>query len=194
MSLGTPYVGSTTQFLSIVLATWKTVGIKFVCAAGNGDLAPASTCLKRVYPATDRRTFLTVCAVDKGNLLAGFSFRSSPNISELLAPKGETSPKILAPGVGIDSTWPDGSYMALSGTSMATPHVAGAVALFHQANPDLTLEELREAIFNGADEDVRLPLLVKDCDPRQPPNNIIGNVKMDLLKTIQMFGIYTCSR
>ncbi|WP_308410512.1 S8 family serine peptidase [Bacillus sp. Marseille-P3661] len=58
-------------------------------------------------------------------------------------------PDVVAPGVKIDSTVPDG-YLALQGTSMAAPHVAGAAALVKQAHPDWTPEQVKAALMNTA--------------------------------------------
>jgi subtilisin family serine protease len=55
-----------------------------------------------------------------------------------------------APGVDIYSTWPGGSYQYLSGTSMATPHVAGVAARFLQSNPTASPAAVRNAIVNAA--------------------------------------------
>lgn len=58
-------------------------------------------------------------------------------------------PDVVAPGVKIDSTIPDG-YVALQGTSMASPHVAGAAALIKQAHPDWNPEQVKAALMNTA--------------------------------------------
>jgi minor extracellular serine protease Vpr len=62
-------------------------------------------------------------------------------------------PDIAAPGGLIRSTWPveRGSYITLSGTSMAAPHVAGAVALYLQAHPRTKARDVRTALQNSAD-------------------------------------------
>lgn len=61
----------------------------------------------------------------------------------------EMKPDLVAPGVAINSTIP-GGYLALQGTSMAAPHVAGACALLKQAHPDWTPEEMKAALMNTA--------------------------------------------
>lgn len=58
-------------------------------------------------------------------------------------------PDVVAPGVKIKSTVPDG-YISLQGTSMAAPHVAGAAALIKQAHPDWNPEQVKAALMNTA--------------------------------------------
>ena len=61
----------------------------------------------------------------------------------------EVKPDLVAPGVAIDSTIPKG-YMALQGTSMAAPHIAGAAALIKQKHPDWSPEQIKAAMMNTA--------------------------------------------
>jgi subtilisin len=56
---------------------------------------------------------------------------------------------IAAPGVNITSTWPDGEYAAISGTSMATPHVAGVAAAYMAANPGASAYDTYDALIAG---------------------------------------------
>ncbi|PGL67423.1 S8 family serine peptidase [Bacillus sp. AFS055030] len=94
----------------------------------------------------------------EGDHLADFSSRGPAEGT------GDIKPDIVAPGVSIFSTLPeyindkqdeekyDIAYGRLSGTSMATPHVAGAAALILQAHPDYTPFEVKEALMNTADK------------------------------------------
>jgi len=59
-------------------------------------------------------------------------------------------PDVSAPGACVRSSLPGGGYVAWQGTSMATPHVTGTVALLLQANPSLTVTELKNAIKSTA--------------------------------------------
>lgn len=112
-------------------------GILFVASAGNesnnNDIFPA-------FPASyGLDGIISVAATDHNDVLAGFS-----NF-------GATRVDIAAPGVDVLSTLPGGGYGLLSGTSMASPHVAGVAALLAGLNPELSVSELKAAILLGAD-------------------------------------------
>lgn len=120
-------------------------GALFVIAAGNeGRTGGVGS------PATADAA-LAVAAVDKQENLADFSNRGPRN-------DGAIKPDISAPGVGIvaalakDSDYPVSSpgYTQLSGTSMATPHVAGAAALLAQQHPNWVAGDLKAALTGGA--------------------------------------------
>jgi len=99
---------------------------------------------------------ITVGASDKSDNIASFSSRGFAYYSN--GSIAGIKPDVLAPGVDINSTVPTGScencdpsgYKVLSGTSMATPHVAGVVALLKQAHPDWTPEIIKASIMNPA--------------------------------------------
>ncbi|WP_018963843.1 S8 family serine peptidase [Coprothermobacter platensis] len=78
------------------------------------------------------------------NVVADFSsWGPSPDLS--------FKPTVAAPGVSIFSSIPGDKYETMQGTSMATPHVAGAVALIKQAHPDWTPEQIKQALVNTAE-------------------------------------------
>ena len=113
-------------------------GILFVAAAGNdaanNDAVPH-------YPAGyNSSNIIAVAATDQYDRLASFSCY------------GATSVDLAAPGVSIYSTLPGGRYGVMSGTSMATPHVAGAAALAWALDPTATVAEIRNALLQGADK------------------------------------------
>ena len=116
--------------------------VLFVAAAGNGgddgigDDNDASATFPCAYPLAN---VLCVAASDNNDLLAEFSNY------------GATSVDLAAPGVNIASSWPGATYSWSSGTSMATPHVAGAAALLWAAAPEASVAEIRSALLSGAD-------------------------------------------
>jgi subtilisin family serine protease len=108
-------------------------GIFFAAAAAN-DGPSCSTITDA--PAVFYGSF-TVGATDSGDALASFSSRGPVRGRPSLRPGGDNKPHVSAPGVNVPSAWPPNTYTNLDGTSMATPHVAGAAALLMSANPDL---------------------------------------------------------
>jgi subtilisin family serine protease len=122
--------------------------ILFIAAAGNGNLfgIGQNTDKKPNYPsAYTSENIIAVAAINKKGAKAGFSNY------------GLVSVDLGAPGVGIWSTVPkmvDGvltpSYAAYDGTSMATPHVTGAVALYASLHPGSTAAQIKAAILAAA--------------------------------------------
>lgn len=109
-------------------------GILLVAAAGNsGNVSGTGDSVS--YPAR-YDSVVAVAATDANNKRASFS---STGLAVELA----------APGVNINSTYKN-SYASLSGTSMASPHVAGVAALVMAANPTLTNRQVRGIIKNTA--------------------------------------------
>ncbi|WP_179874453.1 S8 family serine peptidase [Bacillus sp. AFS002410] len=94
---------------------------------------------------------------DEGSKLASFSSRGPARITY------DIKPEVTAPGVAVFSTVPsymhgadqigkyEYAYENLSGTSMASPNVAGVAALLKQANPNLTPAQIKETLMNTAD-------------------------------------------
>src|SRR5205814_7481129 len=78
---------------------------------------------------------LSVGAVDRHMRVPAFS--SSIHFNRDLDPD---QPDLVAPGVGVISARPGGGYMAMDGTSMATPHVTGVAALLWEAKPEATVD------------------------------------------------------
>ncbi|WHY72044.1 S8 family serine peptidase [Fictibacillus enclensis] len=121
-------------------------GALFVIAAGNygneGTIGSPG--------AADKA--LTVGAVDKSDKLAYFSSQG-PRIGDQAL-----KPDLTAPGVDITAarsqyaTKGSGSYLSMSGTSMATPHVAGAAAILSQRHPDWNGQQLKDALMSSTKE------------------------------------------
>lgn len=97
-------------------------------------------------PGTSRspgnyETVLSVGAQDRDGSVAEFSSNQT-----FISPEERVVPDIIAPGVDIVSASRGGGYCEMSGTSMATPHVAGLAALLVEAKPNASVEEIENAI------------------------------------------------
>ncbi len=137
MSLGGPYADLDSPLASAVREA-VSMGAVVVVAAGNcGRDCPSRDCNGYIGVETPGVVpeALTVGAVDKSGQWACFSSGGLVNGSVI-------KPDVVAPGVLISSSVP-GGYDAWSGTSMAAPHVAGAVALLLQSNPDLRPSDVK---------------------------------------------------
>ena len=135
-------------------------GILFVAAAGNdaanNDAVPH-------YPAGYNSTnVIAVAATDQNDRLASFSCY------------GATTVDLAAPGVSIYSTVPGNRYGSLSGTSMATPHVAGAAALAWAYNPTATVAQIRNALLQGVDH------------PSALSGKVASSGRLNVLHTLQL--------
>ncbi|WP_197320185.1 S8 family peptidase [Saccharomonospora sp. NB11] len=110
-------------------------GVTFGVAAGNESSDASYSSPARVSEA------ITVAASDDSDAEASFS-----NYGSVV--------DIYAPGVDITSAWHDGSTNTISGTSMATPHVVGAAALYLADNPSASPSAVESALTSSATEDV----------------------------------------
>jgi subtilisin family serine protease len=144
MSLGDSSLNDGTDPMAQALnALSEETGTLFVVAAGNsyteGSLGSPGTA----------DAALTVGAVDDGDVRADFS-SYGPRVGD-----HAIKPDLTAPGVGIlaarsQQSDGDGWYTSMDGTSMATPHVAGAAAILKGAHPELTGEQLKTTLVSSA--------------------------------------------
>ncbi len=138
-------------FLWMALRNWQRAGIIPVFAAGNNRQAkPGEVAVPGMYPET-----ITVGASDLDDARAWFSMYGPSDYAN------GHKPEVMAPGHWTYSALPDGTVRdtfpvkmpdgstrlaPASGTSMATPHVAGAMALYLQANPGATFDDVLAAL------------------------------------------------
>jgi hypothetical protein len=105
---------------------WVASGIFPAFALGNSG----SSCDTAQSPGDYAQSY-GAGAYDVNNTIAAFSSRGPSDFSNIV------KPNISAPGVNVRSSWNNGGYVAISGTSMASPHVAGTVALIWSAAPSM---------------------------------------------------------
>ncbi len=135
--------GGFSQGLQDAIERANAAGILFIAAAGNdGTNNDATASYPSGYPNSN---IIAVAALASNGTLASYS------------QYGATTVDIAAPGSGIYSTVPArvkgktaASYASYSGTSMATPHVTGAAALYASRHPGSTAAQIKAAILNSA--------------------------------------------
>ena len=148
MSLGGAPTDGTDPVSAAVNELTAATGTLFVVAAGNSG--PSS---QTVAAPGSADAALTVAAVDSADQIAGFSSRGA-RVGD-----GALKPDIAAPGVSIVAARAEGTnlgpavgdyYTKLSGTSMATPHVAATAAILAQEHGDWTAAQLKPALMSSA--------------------------------------------
>jgi subtilisin family serine protease len=155
----------------------RAAGVVVVVSAGNSG----PSCATVRDPAAIFEGSFSVGATRPNDTIAGFSSRGPVLADGSLRLK----PDVSAPGVSVRSCIPGGQYAASSGTSMAGPHVAGAVALIISAVPQLAGEvDSIEAILRRT----AVPKLAdQDCEVysgQQVPNAVYGYGRIDVLAAV----------
>ena len=166
-SWGCPEIeGCTPETFVDAVRALRAAGLFVVVSAGNdGPLCSSVNSPLAIYDEV-----FSVGAVDRQGDLTFFSSRGPVTADG----SGRVKPDIVAPGDDILSAFPNGTYEHLPGTSMAGPHVAGAVALMWSANPALIGDiDRTEQIL--ADSAQPYSGLLPDCgDSGKLPNNGVG--------------------
>ena len=156
----------------------RAAGIMMVVAAGNAG----SGCSTVTDPPSLYDASYTVGALNTGtDTIASFSSRGPVTVDGSMRLK----PDICAPGTNTRSASnaSDNAYTFADGTSMATPHIAGAVALLWSAHPELKNNpDATEPVIN----DNAVHILSNACDSGSPktPNNTFGNGRVDILAAV----------
>tara|TARA_B100001094_G_scaffold61750_1_gene57505 strand:- start:215 stop:3310 length:3096 start_codon:yes stop_codon:yes gene_type:complete len=184
LSLGGPIVipGATNNggsSISQALDVAVEAGIVTVVAIGNGNLGLAAHPGSVSYPG-DSVKAITVGSVNDDHSREIYSSRGPTG-------DGRMKPDVMAPGGAIMSAQANSGdgYVSYSGTSMATPHVAGVAALMIQSNPNVSPTSSTDYVKQILREtsDHKVPLDV-DCGELFSPNNCYGWGTVDLVGAV----------
>lgn len=122
----------------------EAAGIVTIFAAGNEGPDPYTLRLPANRAAGPLNAFAVGAIDHTTETIAHFSSRGPSSCDSV-----SIKPELVAPGVGIYTSYKDGAYRFTSGTSMAAPMIAGLVAIMRQYNPDATVAEIKEALINS---------------------------------------------
>lgn len=172
-----PSEGCSANTLLAVVDNVRAAGIFPAVAAGNSG----SSCSSITDPPSLYDSSVTVGATDSANVIAGFSSRGPVTVDG----SNRRKPDISAPGVSIRGAVPTNHYASgWSGTSMATPHIAGGIALLWQAKPSLIGNvDASEALLTKTAVHKKT---TETCGGTQGkvPNNVFGYGVVNLYKAV----------
>ena len=165
--------------LETVVNNVVNAGILVVAAAGNDG----SACNSINTPIAIYDKTLTVGSTTSSDNISSFSSRGAINIDG----SNRLKPDVSAPGSSIRSAQLNGTYTNLSGTSMASPHVAGVAALLISANPALAghPEQLKQILLESS----LAKTSSQTCNGvsgSQSPNNTFGWGRLDALAAVNL--------
>jgi serine protease AprX len=179
-----PSEGCSVTSLQAAVEAQAAAGIMMVVAAGNAG----SACSTVVDPPSFYAASYSVGALNTGtDTIASFSSRGPVTIDG----SNRIKPDISAPGTNTRSAngspvnGCDSCYTTASGTSMATPHIAGAMALLWNAIPSLKnqIQASRDALNSTT-----VQILSNQCGDPTPPNNVYGWGRINILTAVQGGG------
>jgi hypothetical protein len=157
-------------FYQQIVDAWNAAGI--FPQFSNGNAGPS--CGSAGSPGDFLNTY-AAGAFDINNTIADFSSRGPSAFG------GELKPNIAAPGVDVRSSVPGGGYDLVSGTSMASPHVAGTVALMWSAAPSLVGDI---ALTRQLLDDTAVDTEDLSCGGTADDNNVWGEGRLDAFAAV----------
>ena len=143
-SWGVPYTTCANTFWAAI-DNAEAAGTAYIFAAGNEGPSAKSLRSPADRIATDVNCFAIGALQQGGMAITDFSSRGPSGCDN-----STIKPEVCAVGDNVTSSIPGNQYTQMSGTSMATPHVSGAVALLRSAHPDATVDEVKHALLNNA--------------------------------------------
>ena len=152
--------------MCLVIDSWVKLGIVPVFTAGNTGPRDETINVPGACPNS-----VTVGATEQYDRSPHFSSSGPTSWKTVRIVK----PDVSAPGVDVKSADRYGSYENMSGTSMAAPHVSGAIALILQSKPELTVDELKDVLYRGS----------KDLG-KAGKDNTFGFGRLDVLKSVEL--------
>jgi subtilisin family serine protease len=171
-----PSEGCSVTSLQASVEAQRAAGIMMVVAAGNAG----SGCSTVLDPPSFYEASYTVGALNTGtDTIAFFSSRGPVTADG----SGRIKPDITAPGTSTRSAsnTSDNAYTSVDGTSMATPHIAGATALLWSAIPSLQNQiDASRTVLNNAAHFISST----QCGTAGPPNNVYGWGRVDILAAV----------
>jgi subtilisin family serine protease len=175
--------GCSVNTLQAAVEAQAAAGIMMVVAAGNAG----SACSTTIDPPSFYDASYTVGALNTGtDTIAIFSSRGPVTVDG----SNRVKPDITAPGTNTRSAsnTSDSAYTFASGTSMATPHIAGAVALLWSAHPELQNQiDSSQTVLNDAAHVISST----QCGPAGPPNSVFGWGRVDILAAVGSVAVDT---
>ncbi len=155
-------------------------GTVVVVSAGNNG---SQNCGSIMNPSSIFENAFTVGASRENDTIAGFSSIGPVTVDGSLRMK----PDVVAPGVGIRSITLNNEFGTWNGTSMAGPHVAGAIALLIQAKPELSGDvEMIQEILKATAVKGYGEIECEGMDASSSPNFVYGHGRIDLLAAVNM--------
>ena len=162
--------GADDPFYQATVQAWVAAGMFPAFSNGNSGPACSTSGVPGAYPEA-----YSAGAYDINNVIADFSSRGPSSFG------GISKPNISAPGVNVRSSVPGNSYAVFSGTSMASPHVAGTVALMWSAAPSLVGDIAQtEQILNQTARDTD----DESCGGTAADNNVYGEGRLDAFAAV----------